>query len=143
MKIEIPILVIFLFLGCTKDEITFTSLAPPINPYSGDYSIDLSGDLEGKATIPIRENGRINNGIPVIFYASFKINIYIDGWINADGTIDGAFYCNRVFETPTGPISIKSSVGDFKGSFSSGNGTYSISIINDKTYSGNWTAIKD
>ncbi len=141
MKIILVIVSVLFLVSCT-DENTTQSLAPIVNDYYGHYVVNLSGDFIGAATIAIRQNGKIENGIPVLFYNTFNLNLYINGYVNKEGNIEANFYCKQFFVTETSTFIISSSSGYFNGSFNSGSGNYSISITNDQSYSGTWSAIK-
>ena len=126
-----------LFLYCS-DPITTEDFIQKENPSSGFWEINLKGDLSGAATIPVPDNGFINNGIPIPF-GSAKVNTYIKGTITKTGILEATF-SNNYNSGNIKIISFGSFVGNFSDSTSSG--SYQLMVNDSVNYSGTWSGYR-
>ena len=80
----------------------------------------------------------------MIYYDHAKVNTYIDGIVNRDGSIQAVFYSNYIFESETDTINIISSTGIFEGVFNikSASGSYQIMLLNGDFFSGDWSGFR-
>jgi len=83
--IIIYLVIIILIFGCTEQPVV--NLEPPVHPLAGEFVIHSQDPLPGSATIKIRENGKIENGILID-----KIAIWIDGTVDPSGSFTGKFW---------------------------------------------------
>ena len=92
---------VFLFIVSCNDEPLNPFFDTASNPFSDHWEIHTSGELPGAATIYINSAGEIKNGIPMLYYDLAKVNTYIDGIVNKNGSIRANFYSNYVLESET------------------------------------------
>ena len=131
------LLIAYSFTSCS-DPLTTDTLIQDEIAYSGFWEVHLSGDLSGAATIPIRTQGEIHNGVPINFGVASVIT-YIKGQVDNNGSLQAEFYNSFVKDT----IKIISD-GTFTGTFSdsSCSGQYHLITNDTLSYSGTWQGFR-
>ena len=128
----IILLTIIILLTSCKDN-PVINLHPPVNPFNGYYVMHSQDPLPGSATIYIRQNGSIQNGIKIRFAPGedpILSLIWMDGIVNGAGQFCGIFWND-------------SGSGRITGIFtrSGGSGQYNIAF-SDSFYYGFWCAAR-
>lgn len=130
------------FISCNQS--TSPNYKTQASPYSGMWSVKLSGDITGAATLPVDEKGIINNGIPAFYFDSLEIITYLNSGIQSNGDFKSDFYCSKTFRYNNIVSNIYSTAGNFIGSFkdSTASGNYDITLNNNFHFNGTWSAKK-
>ncbi len=135
MKKSLSFLITCLFLVSCGDN-PVNNLRPEPNPFNGYYEMYSVDPHPGIATIYIRQNGDLKNGIKILFSPGENVDqdpfsslVWFDGSVNRSGRFDGVFYND-------------SGTGMINGIFtrSGGTGHFNIAFA-DSVYYGLWYAL--
>lgn len=141
MKLYILIFATLFLFSCADNPV---SLGPVNSSFTGHYLLELSGDLQGAATIVVFQNAKLGNGVILNYYDSIPVIHYFDSFVKNDGGFNSNFYCEKTLYTETDTLEFISKSGTFTGTFSndSASGFWDVTLTNDSSFTGSWSAVK-